>query len=634
MTNRDTAGSGDNRASVVDDGWPTEDDAAADADRGFIATRDPLIIQAEDGRVVWRTDDYAFLDGDAPDTVNSSLWRVSKLNRRHGLYQVSDGIYQVRGFDAANMTVILGNTGFIIIDPLMSVETAEAALTLVREHLGERPVTAVIISHSHADHFGGLRGVVDGADVESGRVPIVAPAGFWEHAIGESLFAGMAMFRRSAFQAGLGLPRGPLGGVGPGLSAGASTGTMSIIKPTILIEETGVELTLDGVPFEFDSTPETEARAEMICYLPRHRALCMAEIVNHSMHNIYTLRGTEIRDALAWSRAIDGALASYGDRSDVMFLTHQWPVWGTAELQRHLEMQRDLYRLIHDETLRLANHGYSAVEAAELIELPDSLARFTPNSGTYGALNHNVKGVWQRYLGWFDGNPANLHALPPAAMGQRYVDALGGAGVVLEQAQAAFGDEDLRWAAELLKQLVAAEPSHAEGRALLAKVFRQLAYQAESGVWRNFYLAGAEELADTSGGKSGTASYARDDLLDAISTEMSLDYLAIRLNAPSAQDLQLKIAVSIAETEETFRVSVGRGVMTHRRVADSSECDLSLRIAKRDFARLASGTTSLADLRARDLLAYEGDIEGLEKVMSMMDEFDGAYQLVTPRLRA
>ncbi|SER28303.1 alkyl sulfatase dimerization domain-containing protein [Arthrobacter sp. OV608] len=634
MTNRVTSERRNDSAPFLDDGWPTENDATADADRGLIATRDPLIVKADDGRVVWRTDDFAFLEGDAPSTVHSSLWRVSKLNKQHGLYEVTDGVYQVRGFDAANMTVIMGDTGFIIIDPLMSVETAAAALAFAREHLGDLPVTAVIISHSHSDHFGGLRGVVDVDDVESGRVPLVAPAGFWEHSVSESVYAGTAMFRRAEFQAGLSLPRGPLGSVGPGLVAGASTGTISIIKPTILIEEKGVQLTLDGVPFEFDSTPETEAKAEMICYLPRHRALCMAEIVNHAMHNIYTLRGTEIRDALAWSRAIDDSLVNYGDRSDVMFLTHQWPVWGTPKLVRHLEMQRDLYRFIHDETLRLANHGYSAIEAAELIELPDSLAKFTPNSGTYGALNHNIKGVWQRYLGWFDGNPANLHSLPPSAMGLRYVKALGGAEVILKQAKTALEGEDLRWAAELLKQLLAAEPSHVEARALQASVFEQLAYRSESGVWRNFYLAGAAELTDASGGTSGRVSYSSDELLDAISTEMSLDYMAIRLNGPKAKDLEFTFALSIYDSEETYRVSVGRSVMSHRRVANALDCDLTVRVAKRDFARLASGATNLADLRASNSLDYQGDIEGFERLISVMDVFDGGYQLVTPRLKA
>jgi len=625
--------------SVVDDGWRTEDEASADADRGFIAARDPLVVRAEDGRVVWRTDDLDFLSGDAPETVHPSLWRVSKLNSRHGLYKVVDGIYQVRGFDAANMTVVVGDTGFIVIDPLMSVETAADALALVREHLGERPVTAVIVTHSHGDHYGGLKGVVDAADVESGRVPLVVPAGFWEHSISESVYAGPAMSRRSVFMAGLNLQRGPRGTVGPGLSAGASMGTMSIIEPTVVIDDTGVELTLDGVLFEFDSTPETEARAEMICYLPRHRALCMAEIVSHSMHNIYTLRGTEIRDALAWSRAINGALARYGDRSDVMFVCHQWPVWGRAKLSRHLEMHRDLYRFIHDETLRLANHGYSAVEAAELIELPDSLARFTPNHGTYGALNHNVKGVWQRYLGWFDGNPANLHALPPAAMGQRYVDALGGAAVVIEQATSALESKDLRWAAELLKQLLAADPSHTEARALQARVFEQLAYVAQSGVWRNFYLAGAAELAEAPVERpenAGPPNRRRmsDEMLGALTVETSLDYLAIRLNAPKAQDLQFTLALSVIESEDTFRVSVGRGVITHRRVSDPFGSDVSVRMAKRDFALLASGAIDLTDLRADESLEYDGDIDALEKLMSCMDHFDGGHPLVTPRLRA
>lgn len=613
--------SDDIRAGSLDVRWPTEDDATADADRGFIGTIDPPIIKAADGRVVWRVDDYAFLEGKPPASVNPNLWRVSKLNTRHGLYQVADGIFQVRGFDAANMTVVVGATGFIIIDPLMSVETAAAALALTRSHLGDRPVTAVIISHSHADHFGGIRGVVKADEVESGQIPLVAPAGFWEHAVGESLYAGPAMFRRAGHQAGFSLPRGPQGGVGTGLGAGASTGTMTLIEPTVFIDDVR-EMTLDGVPFEFHYTPDTEAPAEMICYLPRHRALCMAEIVSQSMHNIYTLRGTEVRDALGWSRAIDDALASFGDRSDVMFLTHQWPVWGTAKVVQHLELQRDLYRYIHDETLRLANHGYGMLDAAEMIELPDSLGEFSPNRGTYGALNQNVKGVWQRYLGWFDGNPANLHSLPPAAMGQKYVNAIGGAAVVLEQAETALEAGDLRWAAELLKQLLAAAPSHSAGRALQARVFERLAYLSESGVWRNFYLSGARELGDPLARQRPVAGHARDELLAAISTKMSLDYMAIRLNGPKAQDFALTIALSLTDSEESFRVSVGRGVLTYRQVTGPNDCDLSLRMAKLDFARLASGATTLVDLQAQASLEHQGDLARLEILMSLMDDFN------------
>lgn len=633
---------GDIRARGLDEQWPTDDsaqdrggdDAAAEADRGFVASIDPPVVRAADGQVVWRVDDYAFLKGKPPATVHPSLWRVSKLNKRHGLYQVTDGIYQVRGFDAANMTIVVGSTGFIIIDPLTSVETAAAALALARLHLGERPVTAVIISHSHSDHFGGIKAVVDIADVESGRVPIVAPAGFWEHTVSESVYAGPAMFRRVEYMAGLSLPRGPQGVVGTGLGAGVATGTVTLLEPTVLIDDACVEMTLDGVPFEFHYTPDTEAPAEMICYLPEHRALCMAEIVNQSMHNIYTLRGAEVRDALSWSRAVDDALASYGDRSDVMFLAHQWPVWGTAKVVRHLEMQRDLYRYIHDETLRLANHGYGMLDVAEMIKLPKSLAEFFPNKGTYGALNHNVKGVYQRYLGWFDGNPANLHSLPPTEMGQRYVNAIGGAAVVLEQAKTAFEAEDPRWAAELLKQLLAADPDHPEGRALQARIFERLGYQSESGVWRNWYLTGARELARPSVGQGVVPTRASDELLGAITTEMSLDYMAIRLNGPKAHDFEFTMALSLAGSEETFRVSVARGVMTHRQMVGSFDFDLSLRIARLDFAKLASGATTLGELRARASLEHQGDLAGLEKLVSLMDDFKGTYGLSTPRLRA
>lgn len=601
----------------------------ADAARGFVATIDPPTIRDGRGSVVWDLTPYDFLDAEAPDTVHPSLWRMAQLNRHHGLFRVSDRIHQVRGFDIANMTVVEGDTGFIVIDPLTCVETAGAALDLVRAHLGDRPVTAVIYSHSHADHFGGVKAVVDEADVRAGRVPLVAPAGFYEHAVSENVHAGVAMGRRAQFMFGARLPRGPRGHVTTGLGVTLPHGTMTLIEPNDVIGTTGTERVLDGVRFVFQFTPGAEAPAEMNFHLPELRALCMAETVSQQMHNLYTPRGAQVRDALAWSTYLDEAIRLFGADSDVLFISHHWPTWGTDRIVEQIGMHRDLYRYIHDETLRLANHGYGPTEIAELVQLPEQLDTFWANRGCYGALNHNVKAVYQLYLGWFDGNPANLHPLPPAEAGRRYVELMGGRDTVLARAREAFDAGDHRWAAELGKHALAADPGYQPVRDLQADVFEQLGYQAESGPWRNFYLLGAEEL------RHGTPrnrpfGAAGPDVVAGMSGELLLDYLAIRLNGPAAAREHLRIGLHVTDTGERFLLTVRNGLLRHSRDDAAPEPDTALHVDHRTLAALTHGGITLDDAEGRGSARVHGRRDDVRRLFALLDTFTGSFDVVAP----
>ena len=421
----------------------------ADADRGFIAKQEPCVITAADGRVVWDNDVYAFLTGDAPTSVHPSLWRQSTLVAKQGLYEVVPGIYQIRGFDLSNMTVIEGDTGIIVIDPLVSTEVAAAALALYRQHRGDRAVRAVIYTHSHVDHFGGVLGVTSQEDVDAGRVVVIAPEGFTEHAVQENVYAGTAMARRAGYMYGAALDRGPQGQVGCGLGQTPSTGEVAIIVPTLDIRETGEKHTVDGVEIEFQMAPGTEAPAEMHFYFPRFRALCMAENATHNLHNLLTLRGALVRDPHGWAGYLTEAIDTFADRADVVFASHHWPTWGKEQIVEFLSLQRDLYAYLHDQTLRQLNQGYTGIEIAETFAMPPALERAWHAHGYYGSVSHNVKAVYQRYMGWFDGNPARLWPHPPEAIGPRYVAAMGGLDRVVELAKAAFDEGDFRWAATL-----------------------------------------------------------------------------------------------------------------------------------------------------------------------------------------
>ncbi len=435
-----------------------------DARRGFVAALSPAVVRGTAERVVWDMESYAFLDGECPDTVNPSLWRQAQLNAVHGLFEVVPGIYQVRGVDLSNMTLVEGREGVLVIDPLICAETAAAALALYRAHRGERAVTGLLYTHSHVDHFGGALGVVQAQDVDSGRVPVLAPEGFMEHAISENVYAGTAMARRAAYMFGASLERGPHGQVGTGLGMTVSTGSVGLVPPTVEIVRTGQEEVVDGIELLFQMTPGSEAPAEMNFLLPAHRALCIAENATHNLHNVITPRGALVRDARLWSRYLGEAIDLFGERADALFAGHQWPRWGRERIIELLAKQRDLYGYLHDQTLRLLNKGYVGSEIAELLELPAGLAREWHCREYYGTVSHNVKGIYQRYMGWFDGNPAHLWPHPPEQAARRYVRAMGGAEAVLEEGRRAFAEGDYRWVAELVSHAVFDDPSNRAAR--------------------------------------------------------------------------------------------------------------------------------------------------------------------------
>jgi len=474
---------------------PFDDDADfAAADRGFVGTLDDPAVRDEGGTVVWDASSFDFVDGDAPTSVHPSLWRQSKLVAKHGLYEVVPGLYQVRGLDLSVTSFIEGDTGVIVVDPLISKETGAAALALYRRHRGDRPIVAVIHTHSHIDHFGGVLGMVTQEQVDAGDVQVIAPEGFVEHAVAENVYAGVAMGRRAGYMYGARLDRGPKGQVGAGLGQTTSTGQPGMIVPTLDIRETGETHVIDGVEIEFQMAPGTEAPSEMHFYLPGFKALCMAENATHTLHNLLTLRGALVRDPHVWSQYLTEAIERYGDRAEVVFASHHWPTWGNDELVRFLSTQRDLYAYLHDQTLRMLNQGLTGAEIGEAFELPPALENAWNARGYYGSVNHDVKAIYQRYMGWFDGNPARLWPHPPQALAERYVDAIGGIDRVVELAQAAFDAADYRWAATLLDHAVFADAAHEGARALYADTLEQLGYGAENGTWRNFFLSGATEL--------------------------------------------------------------------------------------------------------------------------------------------
>jgi alkyl sulfatase BDS1-like metallo-beta-lactamase superfamily hydrolase len=468
-----------------------------EAKRGFIAPlSDKGVIKNEQGRPVWDMSRFLFItEGTpAPDTVNPSLWRQSQLNMLGGLYKVVDGLYQVRNADLSNLTIYEGEDGIIVADPLISVETARAALELYYQHRPRKPVVAVIHSHSHIDHFGGIRGVVDERDVQAGKVKVVAPVGFYEAAVAENVLAGNVMTRRASYMYGNLLPPDTKGQIGAGLGMSTSSGTPTLIEPTDLITETGQRMNIAGLDFEFMLAPDTEAPAEMHWYIEQFKAVTAAENCCHTLHNTYTLRGAKIRDPLAWSKYLNQTIQLWGNKTEVLYGMHHWPSWGRSRILEMLEKGRDGYRFIHDQTLRLANQGYTPVEIAEMLDFPTELAQHWALRGYYGTLNHNVKATYVGYLGWFDGNPATLHVLPPEVGSKKYVEYMGGAEEVLRKAREAFDQGEYRWVAEVVNHVVFADSQNLSARSLQADALEQMGYQAESGPWRNFYLTGAKEL--------------------------------------------------------------------------------------------------------------------------------------------
>ncbi|MQY25748.1 alkyl/aryl-sulfatase [Nocardia aurantia] len=602
-----------------------------DADRGFVAALEPGVVTDENGKVVWDNDSYAFIRGSCPNSVHPGLWRQSQLMLRQGLYEVAPGFYQIRGLDLSNMTLVEGDAGVIVIDPLISAETAKAGLDLYRRHRGDRPVTGLVYTHSHVDHFGGALGVVTEEDAATGRVPVLAPAGFVRHAVAENIFAGTAMARRSAYMYGAALPRGPRGQVGAGLGMTTSTGTVTLLPPTRDITATGQEEVIDGVRIVFQLTPGTEAPAEMNFYFPDHRVLCTAENATHTLHNILTLRGALVRDAHVWARYLNETITLFAHRTDVAFASHHWPMWDTERITEWLTLQADTYGYLHDQTLRLLNQGRTGIEIAETLRLPPTLERKWYNHGYYGSMSHNVKAVYQRYMGWFDGNPAHLWEHPPVASAERHVEAMGGAADTIGKARRAHDAGDHRWAAQLLNYVIYADPGNDTAKMLQAEVFEELGYGSENGTWRNFYLTGAYELRHgTVGTPTGTSS---DSMARSLSVDQVFDAVAFRIDGPAAWDLHLMHDWHVTDEDRTYRTELRNGVFVHYVLPDDNvrpASDAAFTLDRRTLIGVLTGGQDMTEAVRTGSVRVTGDPSGLARLRSVIGTPDPNFPIVTP----
>ncbi|GEO37797.1 SDS hydrolase SdsA1 [Skermanella aerolata] len=600
------------------------------ATRDLIARPDTLTIRGANGQVVWDLEAYKqFIDLDKPppDTVNPSLWRNAQLNMQYGLFRVHDRIFQVRAYNLANITFVQGDAGWIILDAGSDFESTRAAYDLVNQHLGQRPVLAVVYSHSHGDHYGGVRALVDEADVHAGKVQILAPEHFTEHAISEFVIAGNAMGRRGIYMYGPLLPRNAQGGVTAGLGQTVSHGTGGLILPTREIKQTGEEVVIDGVRMVFQVTPGTEAPAEMNTYLPQFRAMWMAENTTSTMHNILTLRGAQVRDALAWSKFINETIDLYGDATDVKFQAHHWPIWGNARIIEYWKNQRDLYKYIHDQSVNLMNKGYTGVEIANTIKLPPELDKAWYNRGYYGSLKHNARAVYQRYMGFYDANPSTLDQLPPEDAARKYVEYMGGAGAILQKAKADFGKGEYRWVAEALKHVVFADPENKVAKELLADTYEQMGYQAESGPWRSIYLQGALELR-RGVPNAGEIETAGPDTVRAMPPEMTFDYLAVQLNADKAAGKKLSLTMAFSDLGESYALFVENCVLNYSRKPATTDARLTLTKATLD--RLQSGQMSVEQALTSGDIRIDGRREAVSEFAGLFEKPPFWFAIVTP----
>src|SRR6266699_3263118 len=602
-----------------------------DATRGFLGTLENARITSAQGRVVWSLEPYGFLsDAEAPPTVDPSLWRQSRLNMNHGLFEVVPGVYQVRGLDIANMTLIEGDSGVIVVDTLTSIEGARAAMELYFRHRGRRSVAAVIFTHTHTDHWGGARGVLEEDMPASGRVPIIAPNLFMEHAVSENIIAGPAMLRRAQYQFGPLLAKGERGQVDCGLGKSMAAGSVALLRPTDLIMATGDIRTIDGVEFEFQMAPNSEAPAEMHFFIPRYKLLNLAENCTHNFHNLLLFRGADVRDALAWSEYLGEALQMWGGKAQAMCGQHHWPVWGVERIDTMIRQQRDLYKFAHDQTVRLMNHGLTATEIAETIRLPGSLDGAWHARGYYGHIRHNVKAIYQKYLGWYDANPVNLDPLPPEAAGRKYVEYMGGAAALLERAMKDFAKGEFRFVAQAVGHLVFAEPDNRAARALLADTFEQLGYAAESATWRNAYLFGAQELRQGMP-KAPPRSPMPRETLAALRTEQLWDVLGVRFNGAKAEGKHIVLNWTFTDTSESFVLTLENCALTYVAGVQAATADASFILARGILDEVIAKLTSLPEAVASGKIKVSGNPMRLAELMALMDEFPRMFEIVEPK---
>jgi alkyl sulfatase BDS1-like metallo-beta-lactamase superfamily hydrolase len=601
----------------------------ADATRGRLAQIEGGIIRNAKGETVWDANSYAFLAGSAPASVNPSLWRQSTLNAQHGLFEVMPGIYQFRGYDISVMTIIRGKTGWIIVDPLTAVETAAAGLALVNKTLGTRPVTGIIFTHSHGDHYGGVNGLVSAAELASGRIPIVAPHGFILEAVSENVLAGNYMGRRAAFQFGAALPRGPAGQVGTGLGqALPSRYRGSLAKPTLEVAANAAPVEIDGITFNFIDAAASEAPAEFMFYLPQFKALCSSEVATGTFHNVLTQRGAKVRDTLGWSKAIDRALRLYGDKSDVVFGSHNWPSWGAENVRTFLAHQRDTYRFIHDQTVRRANKGATATEIAEEIGEPAFSKSDFSTRGYYGTINHNAKAVFQHYFGWWDGVPANYNPHPPVEEAKRYVAAMGGAKKALGAGIKAFDAGDYRWSSKLFNHIVFANPEDAPARKWLAASYEQQGFQAESGAWRNYFLSAAKELRE--GVPAGGPALGSLEVIRAIPTENLADSIAARFNPQASKRAGTTVQFLFTDRQEALAFHVGEATLFPRMGETLANPTATLTTTRAAFDAVLIGQMKIGEAIASGAFKISGDAGALSNMFQALDAPTPGFNVVTP----
>ncbi|WP_425987823.1 alkyl/aryl-sulfatase [Afipia sp. DC4300-2b1] len=601
-----------------------------DARRGFIATLPDGIIPGPTDKPAFNTKQYDFLKNDqVPATVNPSLWRQAQLNAINGLFKVTERVYQVRGLDIANLTIIEGESGLILIDPLLSNETAKAALDLYLKNRPAKPVAAVVYTHSHADHFGGAKGVITEEDAKTGRVKVIAPDGFMEHAVAENVIAGNAMSRRAQYQFGSALPVGDRAQIDTGLGKALARGSISLIPPNDVIKQASEKRTVDGVEIEFHLVPGSEAPSEMVMYFPQFKLLNMAEDATHNMHNLYTIRGAEIRDGRLWSRYINDALARYGDRTEIVIAQHHWPVWGNERIVAFLSKQRDLYKFIHDQTVRLLNHGLTSTEIAEQLKLPPSLANDWASRGYYGTLSHNAKAVYQFYLGWYDANPADLNPLPRTEEAKKQVEYMGGAEATIKRARDDYKAGQYRWVASVMSKVVFADPANKDARELGADALEQLGYQSEAATWRNAYLLGALELRGGVGPQPPALVNA--ELLKGISIDLAFDFLGVRLNAAKAEGKTIVINWTFTDLNETYVMNLENSALTHTagKLSDKADASVTLTRAALDAITLKQ-RTFLGSVLTGDV-SVGGNPLKLRELFGMLDEFSTGFEIVEPR---